>query len=403
MPLFGTPAFSDPFSAGAPRNPFENTIAESVEQYLQQYQNQYVYPRSPFNKPHPMMSITQTAMSTPIAPPSMGSTSKASTPKAPAPIHPPPSIPLPDIPPTSCSVCSRTNPARLAILTPCKHPLCSSCLTSALNIVGEKDMECAVCKQSVEDFKLISNDSNQTRASEPSSAHSHGDFNRNSTSPSSDGNIRGMSFLDPLYSSPGSAISSSAVGGLDSAFEFSGPFHFSEGEFRASTPPPDSGKRTGMSPRSHRDPVVLRIDNVPWVSPLHIPISHKTKGRHISQDITPPTVTAWLQQPVKRVHVLLDRKGKTMSHAFVELDDEAVASAVLRGEVAGSSQRGRGAVLGKGRRARGVTITRSSQEELMAAVRLVRHLCPLHSDSAHSCSLLGAVFSVAAIQLQAAP
>lgn len=65
-----------------------------------------------------------------------------------------------------------------------------------------------------------------------------------------------------------------------------------------------------------------------------------------------------------------------MSHAFVEVRSAEIASAILRGESSDSkSQRGdisgtkgRGSVLGRGRRARGVTITRSSQEELMAAV-----------------------------------
>lgn len=62
--------------------------------------------------------------------------------------------------PTACSVCgisfstSEGGKLTLAILSPCNHPLCSSCLTSALNIVGEKDMECAVCRESVDDFKL---------------------------------------------------------------------------------------------------------------------------------------------------------------------------------------------------------------------------------------------------------
>lgn len=57
--------------------------------------------------------------------------------------------------PKDCSVCLASSPSKLAILQPCGHPLCSVCLTSALNIVGEKDMECAVCKQSVADFKLM--------------------------------------------------------------------------------------------------------------------------------------------------------------------------------------------------------------------------------------------------------
>ena len=62
------------------------------------------------------------------------------------------------------------------------------------------------------------------------------------------------------------------------------------------------------------------------------------------------------------MHVLLDRKGKTLSHAFVEVAVEEVARAALR-----SAQN---SVLGKGKRARGVTVTRSSQEELLRAVRI---------------------------------
>ena len=78
------------------------------------------------------------------------------------------------------------------------------------------------------------------------------------------------------------------------------------------------------------------------------------------QDITPPAIADWLKHPVERVHVLLDRKGKTLSHAYVEMASAEAAKAALR-----SSQN---AVLGKGKRARGVTVTRSSQEELMRAV-----------------------------------
>ena len=55
-------------------------------------------------------------------------------------------------------------------------------------------------------------------------------------------------------------------------------------------------------------------------------------------------VKAWLKQPgaVKRVHVLLDRKGKTQSHAFVEMRDEDAARAALR--TAQNSVLGRGKV-----------------------------------------------------------
>lgn len=57
-----------------------------------------------------------------------------------------------------------------------------------------------------------------------------------------------------------------------------------------------------------------------------------------------------------------------MSHAFVEVENETMAGKVLRGEVESTGLR-RGSVLGNGKRARGVTVTRSSQGELMAAVR----------------------------------
>lgn len=74
---------------------------------------------------------------------------------------------------------------------------------------------------------------------------------------------------------------------------------------------------------------------------------------------------------MERVHVLLDGKGKTLSHAYVEVQDPGVAGAVLRGEAQSAGPSGkkeRGSVLGRGRRARGVTITRSGQQELMSDV-----------------------------------
>jgi hypothetical protein len=71
-------------------------------------------------------------------------------------------------------------------------------------------------------------------------------------------------------------------------------------------------------------------------------------------------IVGWMKQPVVRVHVLLDRKGKTLSHAYVELSDEDAAKAALRGA--------QNSVLGRGKRARGVTVTRSTQAELMRAL-----------------------------------
>ena len=81
---------------------------------------------------------------------------------------------------------------------------------------------------------------------------------------------------------------------------------------------------------------------------------------------------------MERVHVLLDGKGKTLSHAYVEVKDPAIAGAVLRGETQSPGPNGkkeRGSVLGRGRRARGVTITRSGQQELMTDVRHHIFLC----------------------------
>jgi hypothetical protein len=81
------------------------------------------------------------------------------------------------------------------------------------------------------------------------------------------------------------------------------------------------------------------------------------------QDITPPVVVAWLRHPIIRVHILLDPRGKTCSHAYVELSTEEIARAALRSV--------QNSVLGKGKRARGVTVTLSSQSELMHAVCLL--------------------------------
>ncbi|KAK7019028.1 hypothetical protein R3P38DRAFT_2980228 [Favolaschia claudopus] len=174
---------------------------------------------------------------------------------------------------SSCAVASK----QLALLTPCTHALCPSCLTSALNIVDQLSMHCVVCRATVDTFGLV----------------------QAPPSPSLD-----ESFILPF------------------------------------SPP--------SSPSADEDPepVVLRIDNVPW-------------------DITPPAILTFLgvsAVPGARAHVLLDRLGKTLSHAFVELPTEAVARSVLRGENRAAP------VLGTGRRARAVTLTRSSQPSLMAAI-----------------------------------
>ncbi|CAE6481922.1 unnamed protein product [Rhizoctonia solani] len=121
---------------------------------------------------------------------------------------------------------------------------------------------------------------------------------------------------------------------------------------RQVTLPLDSPTSQGSfsSALSHLDPqsspvlagdlpiVVLRIDNVPW-------------------DVTPPMIERWLGNPTLICHVLLDRAdGRTLNHAYVETTIEYARSALRTHQ---------NKVLGCGRRARAVTITLSSQEELM--------------------------------------
>ena len=97
-------------------------------------------------------------------------------------------------------------------------------------------------------------------------------------------------------------------------------------------------------------------------------------------------IVGWLKQPVARAHVLLDRKGKTLSHVFVEMANEDAAKVALR-----TTQN---SVLGQGKRARGVTVTRSSQEELMKAVSPLPFFNKTTSSRHLSCSHLGRASSM---------
>lgn len=224
---------------------------------------------------------------------------------------------------SSCLVCGRSG-GRLVVIEPCKHPHCNACFTSALNIVGEKDMECAVCKTSVLNFAFHTVPSRETHALSSINLQSHQmpAFFDNATSPLQQHSSRGDYPFSPNFSNPKPLPSlMSAMSLYGSSCDVSS---------------------TGLSPLTQKNEnIVLRIDNVPW-------------------DITPPAIATWLKHPIIRVHVLLDQRGKTLSHAYVELATEDIAKAALR-EVQNS-------VLGKGKRARGVTVTRSSQEELMRAL-----------------------------------
>ncbi len=178
--VFGQSAFSDPFHPGGNMNEISNNhllngFGESIEHHFhsahQQSQRHYFEdmqqsvaafynPLAPRIPPHFNQVILQ-PFHTPAFVPVHNS------------IMPRPASPISQqyqlsgsnpitvaagtsaVNPTDCSVCLTIRPSTLAILQPCGHPLCSACLTSALNIVGEKDMECAVCKQGVSDFRLV--------------------------------------------------------------------------------------------------------------------------------------------------------------------------------------------------------------------------------------------------------
>ncbi|KAF9003258.1 hypothetical protein BDQ17DRAFT_1355829 [Cyathus striatus] len=407
-----TPSFSnfaDPFlSAGMPQpqhqsQPLTN-MSESLENqfHSQRFREDMHYgygTRLPIAQPTPQLGMLSQGYPKPVYVP---------IPAFPSPVLPPPSPAILSAPaesvsgdadvedasstcgalsnsssapsPDDCSVCLAPSPSTLAVLKPCEHPLCSGCLTSALNIVGEKDMECAVCKTPVADFKLVVGKKNGTASPVPEKNEEGGEKNDNNMK-IEDEKDRKKVALDGAFSlAAGSPIScngtfeigNESVGELESPFEFG--LDFQVGEMRASTPKLEQqaaaspfGKKgsqvksliqgkgkpaqkaggiTKRGDKKNDDNVVLRIDNVPW-------------------DITPSQIIRWLQQPVVRVHVLLDPKGKTLSHAYIEVADAAIAGAVLRGEVAGPGKKERRSVLGKGKRARGVTVTRSCQEELM--------------------------------------
>ena len=73
-------------------------------------------------------------------------------------------------------------------------------------------------------------------------------------------------------------------------------------------------------------------------------------------------LAGWVATPVDRIHVLIERKtGKTLSHAFIELclEDAKVALRTCQNKV-----------LGSGKRTRPVSVTMSTQEELMKEVRI---------------------------------
>ena len=140
-------------------------------------------------------------------------------------------------------------------------------------------MQCAVCKQSVADFKLVIGSPKGDAVGTLRPEHNKGEQARAegikpSQNEKTGSDMAGKSFMDPLFSgSPGGStiyeheISSGTLGDLASAFEFGLDF----GELRASTPRMEQQMQGASMTTGQREIlkgenyVVLRIDNVPWV------------------------------------------------------------------------------------------------------------------------------------------
>lgn len=151
-------------------------------------------------------------------------------------------------PHTTCSVCGCTGD-RIAVLVPCKHLLCSACMTSALNIVGEKDIHCAVCKMFVNDFELQTASDDDTSASTVSQRR-FPMVPDVTFSPLQQRSARGEPALLPNTFDPNSLPS------LMSTMSLCNP------QMRHSS-------TFAIAPQAQRaENVVLRIDNVPWVRSL---------------------------------------------------------------------------------------------------------------------------------------
>lgn len=137
---------------------------------------------------------------------------------------------------SSCSVCSASS-SPMSTLKPCGHLICSSCLTGALNIVGEKDMRCATCEQPVDDFKLLTPMKLDSPMSVKESSQIH------APSPSSNkGREDALTLL---------------------------PSAFDELAIKETRPRADDlsqNQSSVASPTMVAEIAVLRIDNVPWVS-----------------------------------------------------------------------------------------------------------------------------------------
>ncbi len=127
--------------------------------------------------------------------------------------------------------------------------MCSSCLTGALNIIGEKDNALRQCEEKVDDFKLLTSvvtkakdGEKDAKAIESTPSQTYGNLEDDDERPS------------PLLPS---AIGNASPGNGKRLFEVVQPL-----------PPNYVAHEANISSQSNSSgsqPAVLRIDNVPWV------------------------------------------------------------------------------------------------------------------------------------------
>ncbi|KAG8964343.1 hypothetical protein FRC05_003837 [Tulasnella sp. 425] len=234
----------------------------------------------------------------------------------------------------------------LSYLQPCQHAICHQCFTGMLNIVGEKGLECPMCKGQVTSFDVVNghhgrdysylSPSSPAAPAETSPAY-HSPERNFATATAALAKTKSKT---PTFASVLNAkmkMKAAALVTADDVFSTSIPSAFASGGDTSSTAAAPTTS-TGTT-----DLPVLRIDNLPW-------------------DVTPQMLATWLHPTTPHhIHILLERStGKTLSHCFVELSTLADARTVLR--------ECQNKIIGSGKRTRAVSVTVSRQEEVMENV-----------------------------------
>ncbi|KAG8898726.1 hypothetical protein FRC01_010787, partial [Tulasnella sp. 417] len=252
--------------------------------------------------------------------------------------------------PAATAASSSSPTVTLSYLQPCQHAICHQCFTGMLNIVGEKGLECPMCKGQVTSFDVQTDyhhsaslsigtpPAKTTSANHPSernfAATAAGPaLTKVKTTATTAGHLP-PTFASVLNSK--TKMKSAMLATADEVFSSTFlPSSSNVGDVSSTTAAPSSTSSTTTP-----ELPVLRIDNLPW-------------------DVTPQMLSTWLHPTTPaRIHILLERStGKTLSHCFVELANLADARTVLR--------ECQNKIIGSGKRTRAVSVTVSSQEEVM--------------------------------------